>query len=121
MWVVQRFVEPQTRFYFIKPFDPIRYGQPFDLPEAQMRRHGMLSATQFILDEQGLSADAKLKALARMTYLNEVTPWLLATDPEAGRLTQIVRDAAEKECGQTLNTNCTERLFETLDQIYQGQ
>jgi hypothetical protein len=121
MWVTRRFVESRARFYFIKPFDPIRYGQAFDLPEAQIRRHGMRSATQFILDEQGLNADPKLSALARMTYLTEVTPWMLATDPEAGRLTQIVRDAAEKECGQTLNVNCAERLFETLNQIYQGE
>lgn len=121
MWVVRRFVEPKARFYFIKPFDPIRYGQPLDLPEAQIRRQGMQSATQFVLEQQGLNRDAKLNALARMTYLNEVTPWMLATDPEAGRLTQILRDAAEKECGQALNVNCAEQLFETLDQIYQGQ
>jgi hypothetical protein len=119
MWVTQRFVEPQARFYFIKPFDAIRYGQPFDLPEARIRRQGMQSATQFILDQNGLNADPKLNALARMTYLNEVTPWMLATDPEAGQLTQTIREAAEKECGKTLNMNCTERLFETLDRIYQ--
>jgi hypothetical protein len=120
MWATRRFVEPEARFYFIKPFDAIRYGQPFDLPEARIRRQGMQSATQFILDQNGLNADPKLSALARMTYLNEVTPWMLATDPEAGHLTQIVREAAEKECGNKLNMNCTERLFETLDHIYQG-
>jgi hypothetical protein len=119
MWVTRRFVEPQARFYFIKPFDAIKYGQPFDLPEAQIRRRGMQSATQFILDQNGLKTDPKLNALGRMTYLNEVTPWMLATDPEAGQLTQTIREAAEKECGKTLNMNCTERLFETLDRIYQ--
>jgi hypothetical protein len=119
MWVTRRFVEPQARFYFIQPFDAIKYGQPFDLPEARIRRQGMQSATQFILDQQGLQADPKLNALARMTYLNEVTPWMLATDTEAGQLTQTIRAAAEKECGKTLNMNCTERLFETLDRIYQ--
>jgi hypothetical protein len=119
MWVTRRFVEPQARFYFIQPFDAIKYGQPFDLPEARIRRQGMQSATQFILDQNGLQADPKLNALARMTYLNEVTPWMLATDTEAGQLTRTIRAAAEKECGTTLNMNCTERLFETLDRIYQ--
>lgn len=118
MWITQRFVDPQATFYFIKPFDPLRYGQPFDVPEAEIRRHGIRSATQFLLDERGLNSDAKLNTLARMTYLNEVTPWMLASDPEAGQLTQRLRLAADKHCGQNLNTNCVEQLFSELDQIY---
>lgn len=118
MWITQRFVDPQATFYFIKPFDPLKYGQPFDVPEAEIRRHGIRSATQFLLDERGLNSDAKLNTLARMTYLNEVTPWMLASDPEAGQLTQRLRLAADKHCGQNLNTNCIEQLFSELDQIY---
>lgn len=118
MWITQRFVNPQATFYFIKPFDPLRYGQPFDVPEAQIRRHGIRSATQFLLDERGLNSDAKLNTLARMTYLNEVTPWMLASDPEAGQLTQRLRLAADKHCGQNLSTNCIELLFSELDDIY---
>lgn len=119
MWITQRFVEPKATFYFIKPFDPLRYGQPFDIPEAEIRRHGIRSATQFLLDERGLNSDAKLNTLARMTYLNEVTPWMLASDPEAGQLTQRLRLAADRECGQNLSTNCLEGLFKELDRIYQ--
>ncbi len=63
--------------------------------------------------------DAKLNALARMTYLNEVTPWMLASDPEVGQLTQRLRLAAEKECGQSMNSDCVERLFQELDHFYQ--
>lgn len=118
MWITQRFVEPKTTFYFIKPFDAIRYGQPFDVPEAEIRRHGLRSATQFLIDQRGLSSDAKLNTLAHMTYLNEVTPWMLASDPEAGQLTQRLRLAAERECGQSLSTNCIERLFSELDLFY---
>lgn len=118
MWITQRFVDPQATFYFIKPFDPLKYGQPFDVPEAEIRRHGIRSATQFLLDERGLSSDAKLNTLAHMTYLNEVTPWMLASDPEAGQLTQRLRLAADKHCGQNLTTNCVERLFSELDEIY---
>ncbi len=119
MWVTKRFVDPQASFYFIRPFEVIRYGQPFDVPEAEIRRHGIRSATQFLLEQRGLNSDAKLNTLARMTYLNEVTPWMLASDPEAGQLTQRMRLAAEKECGQSLGANCIERLFDELDHFYQ--
>lgn len=119
MWVTRRFVEPQASFYFIKPFEAIRYGRPFDVPEAEIRRHGLRSATQFLLEQRGLNSDAKLNTLARMTYLNEVTPWMLASDPEAGELTQRLRLAAEKECGQSMNSDCVERLFQELDHFYQ--
>jgi hypothetical protein len=117
MWLLRR-SEPRARFYFIKPFEPIRYGRPFDVPEASVRRHGAQSATQFLVEQQGLAADAKLDALARMTYLNEVTPWMLASDPEAGRLTELLRGAADRECGASLDADCAERLFSVLDQIY---
>jgi hypothetical protein len=119
MWITQRFVEPKATFYFIKPFDAIKYGQPFDVPEAEIRRHGIQSATQFLLDQRSLNSDAKLNTLARMTYLNEVTPWMLASDPEAGELTQRLRLAADRECGPNLSTSCIEQLFNELDRFYQ--
>jgi hypothetical protein len=118
MWLLRR-SEPQARFYFIRPFEPLKYGRPFDVPEASVRRHGARSATQFLLEQQGLGPDAKLEALARMTYLNEVTPWMLASDPEAGRLTEILRGAADRECGPSLDSDCAERLFTVLDQLYE--
>jgi hypothetical protein len=118
MWVTKRFVEPQASFYLIKPFEAIKYGRPFDVPEAEIRRHGIRSATEFLLEQRGLTSDTKLNTLARMTYLNEVTPWMLASDPEAGQLTQRLRLAAEKACGQSMNSNCVERLFDELDHFY---
>lgn len=118
MWLLRR-SEPQARFYFIKPFESIKYGRPFDVPEASVRRHGTQSATQFFVEQQGLNSDAKIEALARMTYLNEVTPWMLASDPEAGRLTEILRGAADRECGASLDEDCAERLFTVLDRIYE--
>lgn len=120
MWITKRFVEPQATFYFIKPFDALRYGRPFDVPEAEIRRHGIRSATEFLLEQRGMNSDPKLNTLARMTYLNEVTPWMLASDPEAGQLTQRLRLAAEKECGASLSANCIERLFDELDRFHQG-
>lgn len=119
MWATRRFVEPRARFHFIKPFEAIRYGRPFDLPEAEVRRRGLRSATQVLVEGAGLDSDAKLEALARMTYLTEVTPWMLASDPEAGRLAELLRGAAERECGASLDAACAERLFVVLDQIYE--
>jgi hypothetical protein len=118
MWLLRR-SEPQARFHFIRPFEPIRYGSPFDVPEASIRRHGAQSATQFLVAQKGLDSDAKIDALARMTYLNEVTPWMLASDPEAGRLTELLRGAADRECGASLDEDCAERLFSVLDRIYE--
>lgn len=117
MWVLRR-VEPGARFYFIKPFEPIKYGKPFDIPEAAVRRHGVQSATQVLIEQQGLGSDARLREFARMTYLNEVTPWMLASDPAAGRLTELLRGAADRECGAALNPACAERLFSVLDEVY---
>jgi hypothetical protein len=121
MWVMRRFVESKAVFHFIPPFDAIRYGQPFDLPEAQIRRHGTQSATEFLLAERGLSADPKLGALARMTHLNEVTPWMLASDLEAGHLTEMLRNQADQECGEVLKPECAEKLFALLDRWYEGR
>lgn len=121
MWVMRRFVEPRARFHFIRPFDHIRYGQPFDLPEASIRRHGMESATQHLIGRHGLGSDERLDALARMTYLSEVTPWMLAADSEAGRLAEELREAAARECGTALDEGCAERLFRVLDRVYERQ
>lgn len=121
MWVMRRFVEPQAKFYFIQPFEKIRYGKPFDLPEAEIRRHGIQSATEVLLNQQGLASDAKLSALARMTHLTEVTPWMLASDSEAGQLAEMVRNASEQTCGKALQGSCTEELFVFLDRWYQGR
>jgi hypothetical protein len=44
---------------------------------------------------------------------------MLASDPEAGQLTQRLRLAAEKECGESLSSNCIEQLFNELDRFYQ--
>jgi hypothetical protein len=121
MWVMRRFVEPRARFHFIRPFDPIKYGRPFDLPEASIRRQGMQSASQYLIESGGLGEDPRLGALARMTYLTEVSPWMLSSDPEAGRLAELLRDAADRECGRALDAGCAERLFVVLDHVYEGR
>jgi hypothetical protein len=118
MWLMTRYVDQQARFHFIPPFETIRYGQPFDLPEANIRRYGIKSATEFLLEQKGLSNDPKLSALARMTHLNEVSPWMLASDPEAGRMTELLRNQADQACAQTLTAGCLDKLFVFLDQWY---
>ena len=81
----------------------------------------MESATQHLIGRHGLGSDERLGALSRMTYLSEVTPWMLASDPEAGRLAEELRDNAERECGRVLDEGCADRLFNVLDRIYEGQ
>jgi hypothetical protein len=119
MWLMQRGVDHGAEFYFIEPFETIRYGKPFDVPEAEIRRHGMQSATEFLIERQGLGSDAKLMRLARMTHLNEVTPWMLASDADAGQLNEMLRKAADENCGKKLNAACTDKLFQFLDRWYE--
>jgi hypothetical protein len=118
MWLMQRRVDHGAEFYFIEPFETIRYGKPFDVPEAEIRRHGMQSATEFLIEREGLGADAKLMRLTRMTHLNEVTPWMLASDADAGQLTEMLRKASDETCGKKLNAACTDKLFQFLDRWY---
>jgi hypothetical protein len=120
MWLMQRFVEPHATFYFIEPFEAIRYGKPFDVPEAEIRRHGMQSATEFLIEQKQIGPDAKLNRLAHMTHLNEVTPWMLASDSDAGQLTELLRNASDELCGKKLNSNCMQNLFQVLDRWYQS-
>lgn len=119
MWMTRRWVEPKAQFHFIPPFETIRYGRPFDLPEAQIRRQGTLSASEFLLSEHHLQRDPKLEVLVRMTHLNEITPWMLASDPEAGQLTELLRTQADQLCGKALHAQCAEQLFVWLDRWYE--
>lgn len=118
LWVFKRFVHKEARFHFVPPFSPIRYGQPFDLPEAEIRRQATSSATEVLLAKYGLDSDPRLRSLAAMTHLAEVTPWLLPSDQEASRLVHEIRGVTEKACGSKLTPGCAEVLFSFLDNWY---
>ncbi len=123
LWVTQKFVEPTARFHFIEPFEKLRFGKPFDVPEAEVRRHGLKSATQYVLETRKLNKDdrlAKLERLARMTNFTEVSPWMLASDPEAGRLAETVRNLAANHCGKSLSARCLPQLTAAIDKWYDG-
>jgi hypothetical protein len=119
IWVLTRFVEPEARFYFIQPFEHVKFGTPFDMPEAEIRRHGMRSATEYLIDEKRVPDTGAMSRLARMTNLTEVSPWMLAADAEAGRLAEIVRGAAASACGQALTSSCLDGLLQEMDRWYE--
>ncbi len=121
LWVLRRFVEPAARFHFVPPFTAVRYGRPFDLPEAEVRREGARSATEVLVTKHGLDADARLRSLAAMTHLAEVTPWLLPADHDAGRLVQGIREVTTSACGQRLSAGCAEDVFAFLDAWHRGR
>jgi hypothetical protein len=118
IWVMSRFVDREAQFYFIEPFDKVRFGKPFDMPEAEIRRHGIQSATEFLLHRQNVQATSRLIALAQMTNLTEVSPWMLAADAQAGSLADFIRGTASKECGQSLTSACLTNLLDELDRWY---
>jgi hypothetical protein len=119
IWVTKRFVDREAFFHFIEPFEKVKYGTPFDLPEAGVRRSATQSATQVVMAEHGLK-DGKLDALAHMTSLTEITPWMLASDPAAGQLAERLRKTAESACGKSMSNDCLPRLLLDLDDWYRA-
>lgn len=123
IWATQRFAEPKALFHFTEPFEKLRFGRPFDVPEADIRRHGLQSATQYLIDSRKLNKDSrleKLERLARMTNFTEVSPWMLASDAEAGRLAEKVRGMADTHCGKSLTATCLPTLRAAIDEWYDG-
>jgi hypothetical protein len=120
IWVMSRFVERDAVFYFIEPFDKPKFGKPFDLPEAQIRRTGTQSATEGLVADHHLRNDPKLAALAHMTELTEITPWQLASDREAGWLADRLRTTADTKCGKRLSSSCLPALLSDLDEWYRS-
>lgn len=118
IWTMKRFVDRDAVFQFIEPFEKTKFGKPFDMPEASVRRSGTQSATQILVAEQNLE-DAKVGALARMTGLTEVTPWMLASDPDAGALAERLRRTADANCGKRLSAACLPAVLNDLDAWYQ--
>jgi hypothetical protein len=121
IWIMQRFVDREARFHFIEPFDKVKFGMPFDMPEAEIRRRGAQSATEVLLGRQSVDMTTKLQALAHMTNLTEVSPWALATDAEAGRLAEIIRGIVYRNCGQSLRSSCLDNLLAEMDRWYKEE
>ena len=93
MWVWKRFVDAEARFHFVPAFSRITLGVPFDTPEATVRRTGTRSATEVLLARHQLDQDPKLLALARMTHVHEITPWMIGPDVDSHALARKLKDA----------------------------
>ena len=118
MWVMKRFVDPDAAFYFIEPFDKVKFGKPFDMPEAGIRRSATVSATQILVQKRGLT-DTRLKELARITELTEITPWKLASDAEAERFVERLKNTAKAQCGKSVTNACLPGILGDLDSWYE--
>jgi hypothetical protein len=117
IWVLKRYVDQEAVFHFIKPFEGVKVGVPFDVPEANVRRSGTQSATQVLIARHNVR-DKKLDSLARMTGLAEVTPWMLASNPDDEQLVERLRKMAEMRCGKSMNGACLQSLLQDLDEWY---
>ena len=118
LWVMTRFAYPDAQLHFIRPFAALKYGIPFDVPEAEIRRAGSLSATEVLLTRLARGTDRHLALLARTAHLTEITPWMLPSDPVAGALAVTLRDAAATHCGERLRATCLDELFAVIDRWY---
>jgi hypothetical protein len=117
MWIYQRFVSREARFHFVAPFTRIAFGTPFDTPEAETRRTGARSATEVLVDKHALGSDAKIRMLARMTHLYEISPWLIPSDRAAQSVGYRIKEFA-KDCKPEETRLCAERIFAYLDEWY---
>src|SRR5207249_3294734 len=104
MWVFQRFVDPQARFYFVRPFSPETgmyvmkgrvspFGTLFDVPEAEIRRTGMLAATEVLVAKYGLGKDPRLKIMAKLGHAAEINPALLFQDKDLKQAWDVLTTA----------------------------
>jgi hypothetical protein len=85
IWLIHRFVDPGARFHFVEPMSVIRFGRPFDIPEADIRRSINRSAFEAALEQEGRVEDPDLQPLRQLCYMTEIRPWALASDPETQR------------------------------------
>jgi len=121
LWMLKRFGNTEAHFHFIPPFRRLTYGNPFDVPEAEIRRAGSLAATEVLLERLQRRTDERLTFLARMAHLSEVTPWMLPSDPAGSELAARLRDTAARHCGERLRAACLEGMFAVLDEWYAGR
>ena len=121
MWTYQRFVDPDARFYFVRPFSPTpdrkQFGTAFDTPEAEVRRSATQSATEKFIVDRGLDKDPRLALMARLGHVWEITPWMYATDLEVKELS-VRMFAAKGTCEVEEAAACAERVMRTLDSWY---
>ena len=116
MWMLKRFEDPEARFHYIEPFSSIRFGTPFDIPEASLRRSGARSVTE-VLSEGRRDNDDKLAFLATVAHLFEIAPWRLPSEPAAERFGHEMM-ALSNRCDAQDLTPCVERVFDFLDDWY---
>jgi hypothetical protein len=119
LWVTRRFVDPDARFHFIEPFSHSALGKPIDMPEANVRRSGVRSATEVLLERRNLLGDEKLASLAEMTHLYEIARWQLPSRPRTFALGEALK-AAAGTCPAKEVRPCVERGLHFLDEWYAG-
>lgn len=118
LWMTKRYADPAAEFHFIEPFDKIRFGRPLDMPEAEVRREGTLSATEVLVSRADLRLTRRMESLVHATHVAEVAPWTMIADREAGTEADALRRAAATACGAKLHGACLPSLFEELDRMY---
>jgi len=124
MWVYRRFVDPDARFHFVRPFSPTpdrkMFGTAFDTPEAEVRRTVTQSAAEKLIVDRGLDKDPRLALMARLGHVWEITPWAYTTDSAVKDLS-LRMFAAKGTCSDPSEVpSCAERVFSALDTWYEG-
>lgn len=116
MWVLLRYVDPDARFYFVSPFTTARFGIPFDLPEAEARRTGSLSATEVLIARAGREDDPALARLGAVAHHFEILPW--AAPSTEDELEIGLELQARAHACLPARMQCVEEMFGLLDAWY---
>ncbi len=116
LWLVKRFIDPDARFALLPPFTRTPYGQPLDVPEAEIRRSGAKAAAEVAIERHSLDSDPALQRLGAIATHFEIHSWA-APPADARELGTVLREQAE-QCGPKPDERCLDPLFATLDAWY---
>jgi len=120
LWLMKRYADPAAEFYFIDPFEKIRFGTPLDVPEAAIRRQDTRSASEVLVSRYRIPVPARMESLVRTTHVVEVVPWTMIADRPSAEMAADIRRLAAASCGARLRTSCLRSLFAGLDELYEG-
>ncbi len=115
MWVLKRYLVPEARFEFVSPFTKVRFGIPFDLPEAEARRTGSQSTTE-VLVARANRGDPALARLAAVAHHFEIMAWAApSSEDELGIGLELQGYA--RAC-HPARMECVNEIFGVLDAWY---
>jgi hypothetical protein len=90
IWLLQRFVDKEATFEFVKGDSPLTNGIPLDAPEAELRRYANNSCFETIVLKFKVQ-DPSIQRLAPIVRELELNAWGTKRFPESVRLQSEIK------------------------------